>query len=76
MNQFKLDNTEKQYIENQLEKVSRSFALVIPTLEEPLNYYMATAYLICRVVDNIEDCTQSSAWKERRFQEFQQFTSF
>ena len=58
-------------IGDQLDKVSRSFALVIPTLEEPLNYYLATAYLICRVVDNIEDCTQSSVWKEERFLEFQ-----
>jgi farnesyl-diphosphate farnesyltransferase len=75
MNQPKLDKSERQYLSNQLEKVSRSFALVIPTLEEPLNFYVATAYLICRVVDNIEDCTQSAAWKEQRFQEFQQLVT-
>ena len=33
---------------------------------------MATAYLIGRVVDNIEDCTQPFAWKQQRFEEFHQ----
>jgi farnesyl-diphosphate farnesyltransferase len=65
-----LTQAERRYLSNEMEKVSRSFALVVPTLEEPLNYYTATAYLICRVVDNIEDCTQPFVWKNRRFQEF------
>ena len=55
-----------------MNKVSRSFALVIPALEEPLNYYLSTAYLICRVVDNIEDCQQPFEWKQSRFTEFSQ----
>ena len=70
MDSIELTRTEKQYLSDEMEKVSRSFALVVPTLEEPFNYYTATAYLICRVVDNIEDCTQPFVWKERRFQEF------
>jgi farnesyl-diphosphate farnesyltransferase len=53
-----------------MNKVSRSFAIVVLNLEEPLHGYMATAYLICRVVDNIEDCTQPFAWKQQRFQDF------
>ncbi|MCU0501499.1 MAG: squalene/phytoene synthase family protein, partial [Anaerolineae bacterium] len=51
---------------------SRSFAMVVLSLEEPLNCYMAAAYLVCRVVDNIEDCNRPFAWKQQRFLEFHQ----
>ena len=60
------------YLEQHLGNVSRSFALVIPFLEMPLRHYLATAYLLCRVVDNIEDCVQPAAWKQQRFAEFLQ----
>ena len=53
-----------------MNQVSRSFALVVRSIEEPLNYYLSTAYLICRVADNIEDCSQSYSWKTSRFNEF------
>ena len=53
-----------------MNKVSRSFALVTPSLEDPLNHYMATAYLVCRVVDNIEDSQQPFDWQSKRFAEF------
>jgi farnesyl-diphosphate farnesyltransferase len=55
-----------------MNKVSRSFAILIPYLEEPLNYFLATSYLLCRKVDNIEDCQQPAAWKKLRFAEFNQ----
>lgn len=58
------------YLHERMEAVSRSFALVVPVLESPFNHYMATAYLLCRVVDNIEDCTQTDAWRFQRFEEF------
>jgi farnesyl-diphosphate farnesyltransferase len=60
------------YLDQHLGDVSRSFALVIPFLETPLRHYLATAYLLCRVVDNIEDCTQPATWKQQRFAEFSQ----
>lgn len=69
---LKLSDAEKTYLDDTMNKVSRSFAIVVRNLEEPLNDYMSTAYLLCRVVDNIEDCTQPFAWKEQRFQEFYQ----
>lgn len=53
-----------------MNKVSRSFALVVPFAEEPLNHYLATAYLICRVVDNIEDSGLPPPQKRTRFAEF------
>ena len=65
-----LTGAEKKYLDDMMKKVSRSFAIVVLSLEEPLNHFMATAYLICRVVDNLEDCTRPLAWKQQRFQEF------
>jgi farnesyl-diphosphate farnesyltransferase len=69
---FTISPTETRYLNTYMNKVSRSFALVVPVLEEPLNHYLSTAYLICRVVDNIEDCEQPFDWKQRRFNEFSQ----
>lgn len=67
-----MDHTpqQKAYLDYQMKKVSRSFALVVSYLEEPLQQQMAAAYLICRVLDNIEDCGQPFWWKEKRFSEF------
>ena len=64
-----LTGAEKNYLNQTMNKVSRSFAIVVLSLEEPLNHFMAAAYLICRVVDNIEDCAQPFDWKRRRFEE-------
>jgi farnesyl-diphosphate farnesyltransferase len=58
------------YLADAMGKVSRSFAVVVAQLEPPLSHQLATAYLICRVVDNIEDCLQPSAWKQQKLDEF------
>ncbi len=67
---FSLTAVQQAYLAEQMNKVSRSFALVAPAVEEPLKDYLAVAYLICRVVDNIEDCTMPFAWQQERFAEF------
>jgi len=67
---FELTLVQQEYLNVFMNKVSRSFAFVVPCLEEPLNQSTGTAYLICRVADNIEDCEQSLAWKKERFAEF------
>lgn len=64
-----LRREQANYVSNALTGVSRSFALVIPTLEEPLDHIVGVAYLICRVCDNIEDCVQSLEWKKERWVE-------
>lgn len=61
---------EQAYISSALQAVSRSFALVIPMLEAPLDSSVGVAYLLCRVADNIEDCTELFSWKQERFVEF------
>jgi farnesyl-diphosphate farnesyltransferase len=69
---FYLSHQQQEYLEAFMNKVSRSFALVTPCFEEPLDAFMSTAYLICRVVDNIEDCKQPFNWQQERFTEFKQ----
>ena len=38
-----------------LNKVSRSFAITIPFMRKPLRDQVALAYLLCRIVDTVED---------------------
>lgn len=38
-----------------LNQVSRSFAITIPFMAAPLKDYVALAYLLCRIVDTVED---------------------
>jgi farnesyl-diphosphate farnesyltransferase len=62
---------QENYLEAQMNLVSRSFAVVVGCLEQPLRAQFATAYLLCRVADNIEDCAAATAWKADRFAEFE-----
>jgi farnesyl-diphosphate farnesyltransferase len=65
-----LTASQSDYLARYMKGVSRSFAIVAPEVESPLDGYLATAYLICRVVDNIEDTSQPFAWQQARFAEF------
>jgi farnesyl-diphosphate farnesyltransferase len=44
-----------------LHKTSRTFALTIPLLPEPLQTEIATAYLLFRIIDTFEDATRWEA---------------
>lgn len=68
---FQVSEQQIDYLDTWMNKVSRSFAIVVPSLEEPLRYYLSCAYLICRVIDNIEDCSQPRPWKEEHFTELE-----
>ncbi len=50
-----------------LEGVSRTFALTIPQLPEDLYSPVANAYLLCRIVDTIEDEVSLSAEQKKYF---------
>jgi farnesyl-diphosphate farnesyltransferase len=65
-----LNSQQKRYLATYMKGVSRSFSLVAPEIDPPLDNYMATAYLICRVVDNIEDTLHPFEWQQARFTEF------
>ena len=67
---WKLSPAQVSYLSRLMDEVSRSFAVVVSYLEQPLRDYFATAYLLCRVVDNIEDCGRPHTWKQRRFADF------
>lgn len=67
----KLTSYQSAYLADNMARVSRSFAIVAPEVEAPMDDYLATAYLVCRVVDNIEDVARPFAWKQARFQEFE-----
>ena len=53
-----------------LPKVSRSFALCIRILPEPLNAQMMVSYLVYRVLDTIEDSSAPLAVKKELFSQF------
>ena len=67
---YHLTKMEKAYLSTYMNKVSRSFTLVAPQVESPLDDYLAVAYLICRVVDNIEDCLLPYQAKQTYFADF------
>ena len=46
---------ETAYAWRILPHVSRTFALTIPVLEEPLRTQVGISYLLCRIVDTVED---------------------
>ena len=50
-----------------LEGVSRTFALTIPQLPDTLYPAVANAYLLCRIVDTIEDEVSLTAEQKKRF---------
>ncbi|MGR9051869.1 MAG: phytoene/squalene synthase family protein [Gammaproteobacteria bacterium] len=50
-----------------LEGVSRTFALTIPQLPKPLYQPVANAYLLCRIVDTIEDEISLDAEQKKSF---------
>lgn len=69
---FSLQPLQRTYLTVAMNRVSRSFALVVPWLEEPLQEHIAAAYLLCRTLDNIEDCGLTLAEQSDRFIEFSQ----
>ncbi len=55
------DTEHRDYCRGVLPQVSRTFALGIELLHEPLRDEIGVAYLICRILDTIEDTTSIAA---------------
>ena len=53
--EFQTSKDDEAYQNEILQHVSRTFALTIPELPDPLNKVVANAYLLCRIADTIED---------------------
>lgn len=62
------------FYQKHLNQVSRSFAFCIARLEEPLRRWVSSSYLICRLLDTVED----APWNDKRCQkdQFEQFNRF
>lgn len=62
------------FYQNHLNKVSRSFAFCISRLDAPLRRYISSSYLICRILDTLED----AAWdtKSKQLENFEIFENF
>lgn len=48
-------NEQSEFIQSHLDRVSRSFAFCIRQLPEPLRGWVGVGYLLCRIIDTIED---------------------
>ena len=59
--------TNEAIQEDLLPGVSRTFALTIPQLPNPLKTVVTNAYLLCRIADTIEDDDQLSALDKQKF---------
>lgn len=63
--------TQAEFYQIHLDRVSRSFAFCIKQLTSPMREWVGLSYLLCRILDTIED----SAWPDQvgRFQAFALF---
>ncbi len=59
------------FYQTHLDRVSRSFAFCIARLQEPLRVQVSLAYLLCRILDSVED----AAWTDRA-EQLRQFDMF
>ena len=66
------ENTLTRYdLQVWLDHVSRTFSLTIRMLQEPFRTYASAAYLLCRIVDTVEDCESITTDSKCRYlQEF------
>ncbi|OGT36310.1 MAG: phytoene synthase [Gammaproteobacteria bacterium RBG_16_51_14] len=63
------DLDDEAYQQHILQDVSRTFALTIPQLPEPLKRVVSNAYLLCRIADTIEDDKTMGAGVKRQLAE-------
>ena len=65
-----LKNRDLAYQEETLQGVSRTFALTIPQLPDALRDVVGNAYLLCRIMDTIEDEVALSAAQKQAFSQY------
>ena len=64
---FSTNLDDVSYQREILQHVSRTFALTIPELPDPLRIVISNAYLLCRIADTIEDDKSMSVTKKSEF---------
>lgn len=66
--------SREDFYQEHLNRVSRSFAYCIGNLAAPLKSWVGLTYLICRVLDTVEDAPwESSDDQQRHFDQFNEF---
>ena len=74
MNSIYFSKSDWKFCNESLKKVSRSFALSIMVLEGDLRKCITIGYLLCRIIDTIEDCTVSTVeFKQEWLRKFPSF---
>lgn len=62
------------FYQGHLDRVSRSFAVCISRLEDPLRGWVGLTYLLCRVLDTVEDANWADPnLQQKTFDKFDQF---
>lgn len=65
---------ELSFYQNHLNRVSRSFAFCIEQLESPFREWVSLSYLLCRLVDTVEDSTWDDPANQRlHFEKFGEY---
>jgi farnesyl-diphosphate farnesyltransferase len=50
-----VDEADLEWCHESVQGVSRTFALTVDVLEEPMSSYICVGYLLCRIADTVED---------------------
>ena len=52
-----VDRADLQWCHDSVQGVSRTFALTVDVLDEPMSSYICLGYLVCRIADTVEDAS-------------------
>ncbi|ADQ67666.1 squalene/phytoene synthase family protein [Halogeometricum borinquense] len=55
-----VDRTDLEWCHEAVQGVSRTFALTVDVLDEPMSSYICVGYLVCRIADTVEDASRIS----------------
>lgn len=66
VNHPKLKDQNRIYCDNLLKKVSKTYSFAIPILPASLHFPLSVAYLVVRLIDNIEDLPTSLSLNDRK----------
>ncbi|MFD1599552.1 phytoene/squalene synthase family protein [Halobellus rarus] len=53
----RVDQADLQWCHESVQGVSRTFALTVDVLDEPMSSYICLGYLVCRIADTVEDAS-------------------
>ncbi|WP_049985451.1 phytoene/squalene synthase family protein [Halobellus rufus] len=53
----RVDQADLEWCHESVQGVSRTFALTVDVLDEPMSSYICLGYLVCRIADTVEDAS-------------------